>query len=62
LMAGSRIPAFFIIPDVGDRFSGEELFLITLERCALGSRYLDQQEKYKIHHSAICRGVIHFAR
>jgi hypothetical protein len=62
LMAGFQIPAFFIIPDVGYRFSGEELFLIALERCALGSRYLDLQEKYKIHHSAICRGVIHFAR
>ena len=62
LMAGFRIPAFFIIPNVGYRFSGEELFLIALERCALGSRFLDLQEKYKIHHSAICRGVIHFAR
>jgi hypothetical protein len=50
LMAGFQIPAFFITPNLGYRFSGEELFLIALERCALGSRYLDLQEKY---HSAI---------
>ena len=62
LLTGFRIPAYFVIPDFDYRFAGEELLLIALERCALGSRYLDLQEKYKIHHSTICRGVIYFAR
>jgi hypothetical protein len=37
------------------------LLLIALERCTLGARYLDLQQKYEVHHSNICQGVNHFA-
>jgi hypothetical protein len=57
-----RIPAFFVIPEAGYRFNGQELLLISLERCALGSRYLDLQQKYHVQHSVICRGIIFFAK
>lgn len=51
-----------MVPEVGYRFGGEELLLLVLERCALGLRYLDLQQKYHIHHSTICRGVNYFAK
>jgi DDE superfamily endonuclease len=57
-----RIPAFFVIPEAGYRFNGQELLLISLERCALGSRYLDLQQKYHVQHSVICRGINFFAK
>jgi hypothetical protein len=62
LYNGFRIPAVFIVPDVGYRFNGQELLLLVLERCALGIRNLDLQQKYHIHHSTICRGVNCFAK
>lgn len=62
LLEGFQIPAVFVVPEVGYRFGGEELLLLVLERCALGLRYLDLQQKYHIHHSTICRGVNYFAK
>lgn len=61
LAVGFQLPAFFVLPCGGYRFHGEELLLIALERCSLGKRYLDLQQKYKIHHATICRGVNYFA-
>jgi DDE superfamily endonuclease len=61
LAVGFNLPAFFVIPNRGFKFRGEELLLIALECCALGIRYLNLQQKYKIHHSNLCRGVNYFA-
>lgn len=62
LYNGYRIPAVFIVPEVGYRFNGQELLLLVLERCALACRYVDLQQKYHIRHSVICRGVNCFAK
>ena len=62
LFTGFRISAFFTIPGSGYRFGGEELLLISLERCALGSRLLDLQSRYHIQHSVISRGINYFCQ
>jgi hypothetical protein len=61
LAVGFDLPAFFVLPCGGYRFHGEELLLIALERCSFGERYLDLQQKYKIHYETICRGANYFA-
>ena len=35
--------------------------LLAIERCALGSRYLDLQTRYHVQHSVIRRGINFFA-
>jgi hypothetical protein len=62
LYVGFKIPAFFTIPDTGYRFNGEELLLISIERCALGSRLLDLQMKYHVQHTIISRGINFFTK
>lgn len=41
--------------------TGDSNFLISLECCTLGTRFLDLQQMYEVHHSSLCRGVNHFA-
>ena len=60
LYVGFQIPDFFTIPDTGYRFNGEELLLISIERCALGSRLFDLQMKYHVQHTIISRGINFF--
>lgn len=61
LYVGFQIPAVFTIPGAGYRFNGEELLLISTERCALGCRLLDLQNRYHVQHSVISRGINFFS-
>lgn len=56
-----QIPQWFIIPLGGHRIHGQEMLLMALERCALGSRLIDMQQKYHIYHSVIGKALHYFA-
>ena len=56
-----HIPQWFIIPLGGHRIHGQEMLLMALERCALGSRLIDMQQKYHIYHSVIGKALHNFA-
>ena len=56
-----EIPEWFRVPDGGHKIHGEELLLIALERCANGTRLIDLQQKYHIHHAVISKALHVFA-
>lgn len=56
-----QIPEWIILPAGGHRIHGEEVLLMSLERCALGTRLVDMQLKYHIYHSVIGKALHFFA-
>ena len=52
-----EIPEWFRVPDGGHKIHGEELLLIALERCANGTRLIDLQQKFHIHHAVIGKAL-----
>jgi hypothetical protein len=57
-----QIPLWFRLPSGGHKLHGEEVLLMTLERCALGTRLIDMQQKYHVYHSIIGRATHMFAK
>ena len=53
LIDGLKIPEYLVNPADRCSYHREELILIVLERCALGARLLDLQNKYHRNHAAI---------
>ena len=60
LKDGLQIPDRMVNPHDRSVYDGEELLLLVLERCALGSRLIDLQNKYHRNHSAIGKGINFF--
>ena len=56
-----QIPQWFRFPSGGHKLHGEEVLLMALERCALGTRLIDMQQKYHVYHSTIGRAIHMFA-
>ena len=56
-----QIPQWFTIPLGGHRIHGQEMLLMALERCALGTRLINMQQKYHIYHSVIGKALHYFA-
>jgi hypothetical protein len=46
---------------VDSKSDGEEVLLLVLERCALGTRLVDMQMKYRRNHAALGRAIHIFA-
>ena len=60
LKEGLQIPDYMRIPADRSVYGGEELLLIVLERCALGSRLLDLQNKYHRNHASLGKAIKYF--
>jgi hypothetical protein len=60
LREGLQLPEWFIIPCDRCKYHCEELLLIVLERCALGARLIDLQNKYHRNHSSIGKAINYF--
>ena len=55
-----QIPDRMVNPHDRSAYDGEELLLLVLERCALGTRLVDLQNKYHRNHSAIGKAINYF--
>ena len=55
-----QIPDRIVNPRDRSVYDGEELLLLVLERCALGTRLIDLQNKYHRNHSAIGKAINFF--
>ena len=56
-----QIPQWFRLPFGGHKLHGEEILLMTLERCALGTQLIDMQQKYHVYHAVIGKATHYFA-
>lgn len=55
------VDGWVTIPGIGNRFRGQELLLLSLERCAKGTTLIELSQKYGHDHSIIGRGINFFA-
>jgi hypothetical protein len=60
LLDGLQIPEYLVNPEDRCRYHREELILIVLERCALGTKLLDLQNKYHRNHGSISKAISFF--
>jgi hypothetical protein len=60
LKDGLQIPEWLVNPADRCRYNGEEVLLIVLERCALGTRLFDLQMKYHRNHASIGKAITFF--
>jgi hypothetical protein len=60
LRAGLQIPEWLVNGKNCCRYNGQELLLIVLERCALGTRLGDLQIKYDRNHALIGKAITFF--
>ena len=56
-----RIPQWLTMHLGGHRTHGQEMFLMAFERCALGTRLIDMQQKYHIFHSFLGKALHYIA-
>jgi hypothetical protein len=60
LVDGLQMPEYLVNPADRCRYHREELILIVLERCALGTRLIDLQNTYHRNHASIGKAISFF--